>query len=57
MHEQVMPDQDLTVSKILHSTLEVLYNPISNHTTRASLPDLDEYFSAEDLELVDSIVC
>ena len=62
MYERVTPDEDLTVSKILHSTSKVLYEPISKPTTRASLPvdenddfDPDALFSAEDLEIVDSI--
>ena len=62
MYERVTPDQDLAVSKILHSTSKVLFKPISKRTTSASLPvdendnfDPDASFSAEDLEIVDSV--
>ena len=62
MYKRVIPDQDLAVSKILHSTSKVFYEPISKPTASASLPvdenddfDPDASFSAEDLEIVDSI--
>ena len=62
MYERVTPAQDLAVSKILHSTSKVLYNPSGNPTASSSCTnenevDPDASFSAEDLNIFDSIMC
>ena len=63
MYKHLSPDQDLAVSKTLHGISNVLYKPNSKPTTTALLTtdenddfDLDAPFSAEDLQIVNSIL-
>ena len=57
MYERVTPDQDLAVSRILHSTSKILYEPITHTQPVVEDFDPDASFSAQDLAICDSIVC
>ena len=59
MYERVTPDQDLAVSKILHSTSKILYEPTA-HTqppVEDDKFDPDASLSAQDLAICDSVLC
>ena len=63
MYERVTLDQDLVVSRVLHSTSKVLYEPISKQITfiveliESNDFDLDTSFSCEDLKIFNFVNC